>query len=164
MTTIAVDLDAMVMASDSRCTSGDPDFSTQKIYTLGNGALVGFAGNIADALAFIDWYKKGDLAAAKPNFGDALSFTALTLDKDGCISWDSHCVPYPMLSKFYAIGTGAMVAMAAKHLGRDIQGCIELACVIDSRSGLPVVVKHYQEVKKPARRAPTKTTKKGSKK
>lgn len=163
MTTIAVDLDRQAMASDSRCTSGDPDFATKKIYKAKDGTLIGYAGTVVDGIRFCEWIQAGADRSALPTFNEA-DFSALTLNKDGCLTWDYNCVPMEMRSRFYAIGSGGMAAMTAHFLGYTLEDSVDIACQIDSKSGAPIVVEFYKEVKRPARRAPTKTIKTGAKK
>jgi ATP-dependent protease HslVU (ClpYQ) peptidase subunit len=162
MTTVAVDLDTMEMACDSRCTSGDPDFSTQKIFKSPDGTLIGFAGNVNDALNFVEWYQAGADRSNKPEFTEKGSFSALTLNKEGCSTWDNDCMRIAMCSRFYAIGSGGMAAMTARHLGKSIEECVQIACIIDSQSGGPVIVQEYQEVKVLARKRAVNKNKKGT--
>jgi ATP-dependent protease HslVU (ClpYQ) peptidase subunit len=164
MTTVAVDLDRMAMACDSRCTSGDPDFSTQKIYKSPDGTLIGFAGNVNDALIFVEWFQAGADRSNKPEFTEKGSFSALTLNKDGCSTWDNDCMRIAMCSRFYAIGSGGMAAMTARHCGKSIEECVHIACLMDSQSGGPVIVQEYLEIKTPVKRRAPNKNKKGTSK
>lgn len=151
------------MASDSRCTSGDPDFATQKIFVASDGTLIGFAGMLVDGVRFAEWVQAGADRASLPEFSAKGTFSALTLGKSGCFAWDNECVPMAMRDRFYALGTGAMAAITARRLGRTLEEAVEIACLIDSCSAPPVVVEFYKEIKLPARKRATKTKRGASK-
>lgn len=116
MTTIAVR--AGVMASDSRATyeseaGGHRVGPCTKLYRRA-GAIIGTAGEVAPALAFLAWY--GKTVAKAPEFlrkgeGD---FTAMVLRTDGAVLlYEGSCYAEPYPGEFWAIGSGAKAALGA---------------------------------------------------
>lgn len=138
MTTVIASLIERKMACDSRCTGGSTaPFSVKKIFETKEGYLIGFCGNVVDALHFIDWYKKGK-KGAKPDPSE-IDFRALVLKHDVIEYWDNCYTCIPIYDEFYGIGSGSYAALGALHTGVSVERAIEIACLVDKDgSGLPI--------------------------
>lgn len=144
MTTIAVDVRAGKMASDSRISCGDAHYESDKLFVCPDGSLIGIAGYLIDAKRFVRWMQDGADENAKPQFADDY-FTALVLNASGLSKWDSNCIEIPMNNaSFYAIGSGGHVAMGAMHAGASVERAIEIAGLCDSGTGGATVVKEFK--------------------
>lgn len=147
MTTIVVDTENKIMGSDSRVT-GNIIFETEKIFTADDGTLIGFAGTLEDCITFKDWYIAGANLKEKPDFSEANTFSALTLNSDGCYLWSSRCMKMIVKSKYYSIGSGSLAAMASLECGKNIQESIAIAIKLDECSGGEIITKNYRRSRK----------------
>lgn len=158
MTTIAVDVKRMVIASDSCINDGNTAFSSDKIFVADDGTLIAISGNYTDCLLFVDWYKAGADRTKRPEYS-ASDVGAITLNDKGCWVWGNEGVRMPMRDQFYATGMGGKVAMAVLMCGKSIEEAIEISCKLHPEDcRLPVNCIAYVKPKKTARAAPkTKT-------
>jgi hypothetical protein len=129
MTTVICDRRGM--AADMRIC-GNITFKSPKIHRV-NGALIGFCGDAEQALKFIEWRRNSDL---RPTFNESGSFEALELSADGRLTlWGTELVGTPVLDDFYAIGSGAMCALAAMAMGAGLKRAIQIASRFDPNTG-----------------------------
>lgn len=145
MTTIAYR--AGVMAADSRAYGGTSKAigSKTKVRRLDDGTLVGCSSNqVGLPEAVLDWYARGAKADDAPKPA-AVEFTFLAVKPDGNAFYasDAFMLTGPLRAEFFAIGSGGYAAQGALHAGASAERAVEIACMVDCWSGLPVVtVKH----------------------
>src|SRR5581483_5060015 len=134
MTCIAVK--DSVMAADS-LISGVYNTPAVKIYRKPD-YLIGFAGEVAQALVFVDWYQ--DRQCRIPDIAHEQDWCALVLSrKSGIEFWDRSLRPVPILERQAAIGSGAPFAMAAMDAGLSAAAAVKIACKRDASCRLPIV-------------------------
>ena len=133
MTCIAVR--SGVMAADSQATD---EFKTGavKLYRR-KGLIVGIAGNVSQAMVFVDWLF--DNRERKPGIEVEDDWSALVLSADGLMHWDISLRPTPIVDAFYAIGSGASLAMGAMEMGASARQAVRVACKRDPYCSGPVV-------------------------
>lgn len=124
-----------VMAADSRVTG---NFVTTgiKLYRK-NSRIIGFAGDLHQALVFVDWYF--DNKQRKPDLANESDWYALVASSDGLEEWNHALRPVQIMDRFYAIGSGAEIAMGAMEAGASAKRAAEIACKRADGCGLPVV-------------------------
>ena len=122
MTIIAVKNN--VMAADSRI-SGNYNTLGVKIYRA-DKALIGFAGEVTQALAFIDWYR--DRKRRQPDIANEDDWCALILTSVGIEYWDKSLRPMLQVESIAAIGSGAPFAIAAMDAGKSAVQAAAIAC------------------------------------
>ncbi len=126
-----------VMAADT-CVTDSFITNGMKLHKK-SGHIIGFCGDVAQALVFVDWFfnqKKN----RKPDLASETGWEALVLNKDGVTTWDRSLRPIPMEDHFYAIGSGANLAMGAMEHGASAKKAVEIACKRDPYCRLPVTV------------------------
>lgn len=115
--------------SDSRCTSG-VSFSTRKIHKVGK-ALIGGAGTLADVLKFVQWVKDGGKGKCKIKDTDII-----VMNKCGIFLHDgSHPDGFEVFDDVYAIGSGAIAALAAMKHGASPKQALKAAAEFDHMTG-----------------------------
>lgn len=137
MTTILADVHLGVMVSDSCVTAGDRVWSGPKVHRV-RGELLGFAGDVAARLRFIEWWKKGAEEGDEPTFKGGV---ALRMTDDGKLLYYHDDDPVEvMLTGREAIGSGGKAAIAAyEALGwKNPRRAVAIACNHDSGSRPPV--------------------------
>jgi 20S proteasome alpha/beta subunit len=131
------------MAADKRITSS-PIFSTTKLFRV-KGSLIGVAGNIEQALRFVEW-RKAKSTAEKPCFSEETCFEALELKPDGSlVYWGAEMYGIPIEEDFYAIGTGAPYALGAMAMGANLQKAIQVASRWDTATGNEIQMLNLKE-------------------
>jgi hypothetical protein len=139
MTTIAYSRAERVLAADSRQTFHSRPIKCEKLYRRA-GAVIALAGDEGPGLLFLDWYGSG---RARPELlvtgeGD---FEALVLDdKKRLWRFDKWCRGERIRARYFAIGTGADIALGAMEAGASARAAVRIACMHDINSGLPVRV------------------------
>lgn len=134
MTTIVCNRQGM--AADKRI-SGQAMFKSTKIYRV-NGSLIGFAGNVEQALRFVEWRRTPE---QKPQFFDNNNFEALELTPNGeLIWWGSEMVGVEIEDDFYAIGSGSHLALGAMAMGATPKEAIKVASRWDVATGSEIQV------------------------
>lgn len=133
MTTIAVRNG--VMASDSQYTHQDLRTLGQKIFRV-NESILGISGHIDAALVFVDWFK--DREARRPDLANENGFEVIELNASGLYTWTASLRQVPIAHKFYAIGSGAHLAMGAMERGASAKQAVAIACRWDTGSSEPV--------------------------
>jgi ATP-dependent protease HslVU (ClpYQ) peptidase subunit len=136
MTTIFADHKKLVMVCDSKCTSGPEWFPMTKAMRH-EDALIGVAGNVKDAVAWLDWYTSGK-KGGRPKVEDG--FAAIILRRDGVYGVSSDAFEMPIERGYHGIGSGGGYAVAAFKAGAQAKKAVEIACEIDVNSGGTVIV------------------------
>lgn len=131
MTTCA--WDGQTMAADTRGTAGGMPLCTTKAFRLKDGRLYAASGDAQDAAQVRNWLDSG---GDKPDVKD---FTAMVIGADGSIwRYENKLVPFQILAKFHAIGSGRDYAMAAMHFGKTAREAVEFAALYDIWTGAPI--------------------------
>jgi hypothetical protein len=126
-----------VMAADTCLTDG---FITAgiKLYKK-KGHVIGFCGDVEQALVFVDWFfdqKKN----RKPDLASESGWEAMVMNKDGVSTWGRSLRPIAMSDQFYAIGSGAPLAMGAMEFGASAAEAVAIACRRDPYCREPITV------------------------
>ena len=143
MTTIAYDVDAGHIATDSQETSGNGEkYNCKKLFEV-NGYIIATAGGSYAGMAFVNWMANwhGD-----PDWSDHPDFVNLDTDEDfECliISPDGECftvnrllTPLPQKgNKLITLGSGSKAARGAMMAGATAKEAVEIAKKIDSYTG-----------------------------
>jgi hypothetical protein len=122
------------MYCDSRCTSGETHFATEKVFRI-RGSLVGTAGDSNAIERFLFWFKGSRTKAIEKGDG---TFTVLVLNKKGLFLFEDCSMPDPIKDPWYAIGSGGSVAIGALAMGAAAGRAVEIACEHADGCGLPV--------------------------
>lgn len=137
MTVIAANL--REIAGDSRVVCGSVFYTSDKVFKIGT-SLVGVCGDAGLTTKFLAWFRKECPAdEIGMTLDDDHQFSALVLRSDGLYVFNDCTEPDRVNSKFFAIGVGADIAMAAMALGKSPAEAVKLACRLDPmHCGLPV--------------------------
>jgi ATP-dependent protease HslVU (ClpYQ) peptidase subunit len=134
-----------IIAADSRLTvdygSGARKHTCKKLFrkqiTEGKkqfDVVIATAGESSPGMVFYDWYGTG-----KPvpelflHLGG--DFTCLVLRPDGLFEFDVYCRAERIEEEFYAVGSGAMAALAAMHCGKSALEAVRIAARLDPYTG-----------------------------
>lgn len=125
------------MAGDGLVTSAETVFGTGciKVHKLDDGRLVGVAGSLFDAEAFLCWLKHGGEA---PSLSD--NFDALMVDTDGkCFNYDHRCrcIPEELPT---ACGSGRQIAIGALEAGASPEQAVAIAAKRNTGTGGKITV------------------------
>lgn len=123
-----------ILAADKQSTWGGLGYRTRKIKRLGNGSLVGCAGNSAICRQLIDWIEEG----AEPElFPDDKNECHMLLVRPNGTVWlyDGKPRAIELEEEFVAFGSGKEYAIATMHLGFDARRAVEVACHYDRSCG-----------------------------
>lgn len=142
MTTIAADAKQGVMVCDSKCTYGETWFPIQKVIRH-REELIGYAGDVDQAFAWIDWYTKGKIG--KPPRADGVEI--LILRKNG-LFYATGCNESRVPRGFHAIGSGGAAAVAGMLHGATVQRSVKIAIQVDAQSGGAVRTHRLNKAKK----------------
>lgn len=137
MTTIIADHRLGVMVCDSSISDDDRVWSGSKVYRH-KGALLGFAGDVDEALEFLKWWKAGK-PAKLPKFGHS---SALILSDAGLVHYCYSLTPMPVKRGIEAIGSGGKAAICTYEAlaWQDPVQAVKIVCRHDSGSRAPVRV------------------------
>ena len=137
MTTIA--FKAGVLAGDSLATDNQK-WKCTKVHRLKTEAgrlLVGYCGEVYAAHVFMDWLKDTE-NSRKPEISSE-DFEAIVVSESGCVTlWNQSLSPWRPEGDFFAIGSGALAAMAAMECGKSAVQAVKIACKYDPFTGGPV--------------------------
>ena len=136
-----------VMASDTRGTFGQQPYHCGKIYRTRAG-IVGMAGESSACLAFAQHFD-GEMVPDEHLKGAA----ALVLCADGIVLYDESARGERVQEPFFAIGSGAPVALGAMHMGATAREAAKAACRWNNDCGLPVVALRLTAAVRRARRS-----------
>lgn len=110
-----------------------------KVFRAGDD-LIGIAGSVQEGLMFVDWYRAGRPKDGKPKLS-AADFEALVLTGGGLlVCYFSKLVPVEVSNAFWAIGSGAKLAMGAMAMGADPEKAVEVASAYDDGTDGAVTV------------------------
>lgn len=128
------------MAADSGCFDGDTHVgSNKKIWRVGK-CLIGFAGNIASCLNFVQWYKSGADEESIYPWGDDIE--ALVVFPDGSMRTyygnSMEPIVFSSREKYIAIGSGMDVALGCLFQGGSAVDSIRAAIKHNVNSKGPV--------------------------
>lgn len=147
MTTIAVR--EGIIAADSRLTvdygSGARKHTCRKLFrkkiTEGKktfDVIIATAGEASSGMVFHDWYGSGkSIPEVFLHLGG--DFTCLVLRPEGLFEFDVYCRPERIEEDFYAVGSGAMAALAAMHCGKSALEAVRIAARLDPFTGGRIV-------------------------
>jgi hypothetical protein len=142
-----------VIAADSRVTvdseaGGSRNFHTEKLFRrrvningIEQEVIMATAGESAPGSLFVEQFGSGkSLPEIRDVFGDSdVDFTVLLVTQAGLFEVDKWCVMEPVYEPFYAIGSGAKLAMGAMEAGASAARAVEIACKRDPYTAPPVV-------------------------
>lgn len=136
MTTIVANLECM--AADQRMTGGGPMAHVKKIHRV-KGNLFGFCGDPVLGMLVLEWLggKRDKEALYKllpPDHRNDVEL--LELSTKGLTYWNGWGAPLPLLDTTFAIGSGAMAALAHARLGASPEEAIKHVFGLDECSGV----------------------------
>lgn len=121
------------LAGDTQ-VSGEIKTYATKVFKLKNGSLAAGAGDFSSIHAFIEWLQRPK--AERPDLTHDDDFEAIVVASDGGIEWyDQTLRPVPLEQPFYAIGSGAAVAMGAMEIGGTAEQAVAAGIKWDAMSG-----------------------------
>ncbi len=136
MTTVA--WDGETMAADSAVHDGETIVHRmKKIQRMPNGALAGFAGDVEQAMALLEWLRGGQ-RGTKPKSKD-VSVLYVTPQRR-VYHYDGGRKAHPIAEPFFSIGTGADVAFGAMFAGSNAKTAVRAAIKRDIFSRGPLQV------------------------
>lgn len=129
-----------IIAADSQLTVDNGRLHCEKLFRVRDG-IIGFAGATAPGNELLHHLRKNRCTDPLPgtHVGYAREdLAALLLTRHGVyLYWDSLS-PDRVTGAFFAIGSGAGVALAAMHCGRTAIEAARLAVKLDINCGGPV--------------------------
>lgn len=145
MTTIAIRNG--IVAADSRIKDGEvisPSRINKVRYSKKLGAIITFCGTLSSASSAVRKLEKLGLPWRKEwNKKDTLGLDEETeiivLDSDGTVyefCGDDNWITTD--GEFFAYGSGTVAAVSAMHAGASAERAVQIACLVDPGSGLPV--------------------------
>jgi ATP-dependent protease HslVU (ClpYQ) peptidase subunit len=137
MTIIVVDSVERIMASDTLVTDGDlKSYTAKKIWRCKDGSLAGASGDNEGCMKFLAWAKDG--CKGKVKFKET---RGVILTPKGEIRFFDGTPGYDVVrGAFFAIGSGADVAMGAYHAGAAAAQCVEAAIALNISCGGQVII------------------------
>lgn len=160
MTTIAANLKEM--AGDSRVTVGSISYHADKVFRIGD-SIVGVCGDAGLTTKFLAWFRK---ECPSDEIGMTLdddhTFGALVLNPRGLFYYSDCAEPDRLHDKYFAIGSGADIAVTAMTLGKTPTEAVHIACKLDFNSGAPVKTLALNHAKKARTKAKTALPPKGA--
>ena len=130
MTTIAARFSTGEIAADSMVSGDDSFYLTDKL-RRGKNSVYGACGDWDKVLKMFQALETGELDSD-------IDVTVLELRHDGIWIYESTIIPARLKNDYWAIGTGANFAIAAMHCGKSVKEAVEIACMYDTSSHLPV--------------------------
>lgn len=150
MTTIAANRECM--AGDQRMTDAGPFGHTLKIQRIGL-SLFGMCGEAHRCHVLLEWLKtpqrnRPQLYKAFADEDGRYAIELMEISPGGIFLWNGWGVPLPILDKHWAIGSGAMAAMAAMKAGHDPEEAVRIAAQLDEATGPPIQVEYLKQPKR----------------
>lgn len=132
-----------VMAGDSRAFTGTSIKvgSKSKVYKLQDGRLLGVSSNTPGACELIvAWVADGARRKRAPveHCGDSFDVLLIGLDGAATLYSDSFNPIGPVSAPYFAIGSGAQIALGAMAMGADPVQAVEVAIMHDAWSAAPI--------------------------
>ena len=140
-----------VMAADTQGEYAGLRRTCQKIHRV-EGVIIGCSGSYTDGLTFVDWWRAGHDLDKTPKFktyhggDDAPDIHAIVLTAEGVEIWTEHFQKRPVTDEFFAVGSGAMAALAAMHMGAAAEKAVGVAMLVDIYTGGDVQVERLDQV------------------
>jgi ATP-dependent protease HslVU (ClpYQ) peptidase subunit len=127
-----------VMAADSVITDGV--LKSGRLWKItrhdASGALLGVAGKVTEIVDYLNYFRRYGITKTKKF--SLLESTGLIATVDGTVMLVEDSTIYPIEEEFFAIGSGAAIAMGAMRCGVSAIIAVKIACEIDLHSGFPV--------------------------
>lgn len=132
-----------VMASDSQLTRGHShrDGSSQKVFRLGSGLLVGIAGRWPEAQRFVDWLRQGAEGWPSPMGGEQGAEAIVIMPDDLVLMVTGHGMER-FRAPYVTLGTGSDYASGAMAHGASAEEAVRAALAHESFSSGPLQVVH----------------------
>lgn len=137
-----------ILASDTKAVDEQNQvLKTQKLFRLGNGSVIGTAGNadIRDMLAILDKASLSKLPTKLKLASHAALFKGLWLFPGGELfrvsveaidtRWEAEILP--ILDPWAAVGSGSAYALGAMVAGKTAVEAVRIACRLDNNCGMP---------------------------
>lgn len=143
MTTIA--WDGKILASDSLSTSGNMKLAGECIKTKRIGKYrIAFTGDNAPANHFFNNFMFEEMQLGEVTYdpvspsSEDFSLMVIEDDKDTCMVFNSTTGYWDEFSPPISIGSGSKYALGSMYSECDAITAVEVACKLDTHSGLPV--------------------------
>lgn len=160
MTTIAVK--DGVMAADTRVTDSGPYGHTFKIQRIGTLSIAGMCGDAYLGLVVLEWLKSKRNPAVLQKTIPAdhrYEVEVVELYPGGIQLWNGWGHALRINDTTWAVGSGAMAALAQMNAGATAVDAVKAAIGLDEASGLPIQVEYLKppktfpnEFKRPTRK------------
>lgn len=121
---------------DRQLTDADTICHIDKIFAI-RGSLIGFAGDYAQALKFLEWFKNTRAKKRVDYPNDLDDFEAIEISKEGLFLWGENGISYQPNEPFWAIGSGRGYALGALAAGSSVKEAMEIAVRYDPYTGGP---------------------------
>lgn len=138
-----------IMAGDSLYVGNGIKSYGPKIWQS-EDIIIGWAGSDCDCSILRNWFLSND-KSQMPEYrlqhkDEEPSAALLVLYPDNRVEvvYSTGYV-YEIISEFEAIGSGAIAAMAAMHMGADAQRAAEIACIVSDGCGGEVVTARFRD-------------------
>lgn len=121
---------AGIMAADSGTTfNGRIIGGVQKIVRSVDGSLGGAGGDSSDCEAFRRWFEAGGPAETIPKLtNEDGDFDGMIVTREGKLFMiDGSLIPVRLTAPFYALGSGAPIAIGAMYMGASAEQAVEAA-------------------------------------
>ena len=149
MTTIAVDLRAMVIAADTQNTDrANVAYRCSKIERLSDGRYFLGSGHLLTIGKVRRWAEKNFSEEHRPDFeemfgkrSDDFGFSCVVIGFDGrAVLVDDEMEPQPLRDAYFAIGSGGAFAIGAMDAGASAEEAVRAACRRDLYTSEPIDV------------------------
>lgn len=147
MTTIA--WDGQYLASDSLSTSGNMKLAGECIKTKRIGKYrIAFTGDNAPALHFFNEHLKSDMELGELSYdfkcalNDDFSLMVIEDGKPTCMVFNSSTGYWDEFHPPISIGSGSKYALGSMYSKCNAIQAVEVACQLDTHSGLPVRIEN----------------------
>ncbi len=118
-----------IIAADKMMTETGLHNVCTKIFKINDNEVLSFAGEIAQGLILVEWYKNGKKEEDWPKFQLTDDWTRLIVaSAAGVLIYDNHPVAIPIEDEFQAWGCGRDYAMGALSMGASAREAAEVAC------------------------------------
>lgn len=145
------------MASDTRVTQYDTIVGdVAKLFRTKHGGIIGVAGTMADAAVCLSWAENNVSGPPpeRPSESGPLP-TAICVEPDGRVKlWNGTPHLLMVVAPFYAIGSGAQVALGAMAMGATAAQAVAAASQFDVYTGGRITSLSLREEDREADKAP----------
>lgn len=146
MTTIAVR--GGIMAADCQGTSGTIRSRVDKMFMIGDSAIIGVAGTLSECMVFYHWVTDVLLNDAEEDPPKMEEVEAVILSRKGVYHYAASVMPVRVKDQFFAIGSGAEVALGAMSMGADAKKAVQIASKWDVHTGGRIATMSLDKVAK----------------